>query len=226
MTRRQLGGVTDEVRRRAVEVSGDVQQETARHLADIGEQLDLAIEPPAEPCPSVEVGNAPLRSRSAETRLMLLLGVGFGLGVTLTLSRLFADLAPRWALGGAIGGATAGLAAALWVVGVRGLLHDRALLDRWVIEITTGLRTAIEEWVATSVLAAEAALGRAVAERDAVDGADMEETLARIDREIYEHVAQRARASAVRDRRTPVLGRALAAVQDELWRGKPPIMAF
>jgi hypothetical protein len=76
------------------------------------------------------------------------------------------------------------------------------------------------------MLAAEAALGRAIAERDAGDGADLEETLARIDREIHEHVAQRARASAVRDRRTPVLGRALAAVQAELWRGKPPIMAF
>ena len=100
---------------------------------------------------------------------MMLLGAGFGLGVALTLSRLFADLAPQWALGGAIGGAVVGLAAALWVVGVRGLLHDRAVLDRWVAEVTTGLRTAMEEWVATRVLAAEASLGRAAAERDAVE---------------------------------------------------------
>ena len=104
----------------------------------------------------------------------------------------------------------------LWVVGVRGLLHDRAVLDRWVVEVTAGLRTAMEEWVATRVLAAEASLGRAAAERDAVDGADMDEALARIDREIREHAVQRARAGAVRDRRAPVIARALAALRDEL----------
>jgi transposase len=112
------------------------------------------------------------------------------------------------------------------VVGVRGLLHDRAVLDRWVIKITTGLRTAMEEWVAVSVLAAEASLGRSAAERDAVEAADMDEALARIDRDIREYMVQRARAGAVRDRRAPGIGRALAAVQAELDRSKPPIMAF
>jgi hypothetical protein len=146
----------------------------------------------------------------------MLLGAGFGLGVALTLSRLFADLAPQWAIGGAVGGAVAGMAAALWVVGVRGLLHDRAVLDRWVMEVTTGLRTAMEEWVATRVLAAEASLGRAAAERDAVEGAHMEETLARIDREIREYGVQRARAAAIRDRRAPAIERALVALREEM----------
>jgi hypothetical protein len=216
MTRRRLGGVRDEVRRRAADVSRDVQGVTARHLADVGDQLGLAIDPPAESCPVVEVGVAPLRSRTVETRLTMLLGAGFGLGVALTLSRLFADLAPQWAIGGATGGAVVGLAAALWVVGVRGLLHDRAVLDRWVTEVTTGLRTAMEEWVATRVLAAEASLGRAAAERDAVEGADMEETLARIDREIREYGVQRARAAAIRDRRAPAIERAVVALREEI----------
>ncbi|WP_319436058.1 hypothetical protein [Mycobacterium sp. RTGN5] len=226
LTRRQIGGFTDEVRRRPAQVSSDVQKGTARYLADLGEQLGLAIDPPAESCPLVEAGAAPLRSRSTETRLMTLLGAGFGLGIALTLSRLFADLAPQWAVGGAIGGAAVGLTATLWVIGVRGLLHDRALLDRWVIKITTGLRTAMEEWVATSVLAAEASQGRAAAEHDAVASADRDEALARIDREMREHTVQRARASAVRDRHAPGIGRALVAVQAELDRSKPPIMAF
>jgi hypothetical protein len=225
MPRHRLGGFTDEVRQRAAEVSGDVQEGTARQLAEIGDQLGLPVETPADPCPVVAVGTAPLRSRSAETRLMMLLGAGFGLGVALTLSRLFADLAPRWAVGGAVGGAIVGLAATLWVVGVRGLLHDRAVLDRWVVEVTAGLRTATEEWVATRVLAAEAALGRAGAERDAAEGADTEEVVARIDREIREHGVQRARAATIRDRRVPVIEKALAAVRvdlDELNRRKAP----
>jgi hypothetical protein len=224
-TRHRLAGFTDEVRYRAAEVSGDVQEGAARHLAEIGDQLGLPVQTPADPCPVVAVGTAPLRSRGAETRLMMLLGAGFGLGVALTLSRLFADLAPRWAVGGAVGGTILGLAVTLWVVGVRALLHDRAVLDRWVVEVTAGLRTATEEWVATQVLAAEASLGRASAERAAAEGADIEEAVARIDREIREHGVQRARAAAIRDRRVPVIEKALAAVRadlDELNRRKAP----
>jgi hypothetical protein len=216
MTRGGLGGFTDDVRRRADEVCDDVQAGVARHLADVGEQLGLPVTPPAGSCPLIEVGAAPLRSRSAETRLMMLLGAGFGLGVALTLSRLFADLAPQWAIGGAVGGAVVGLVVTLWVVGVRGLLHDRAVLDRWVVEVTTGLRTAMEEWVATRVLAAEASLGRAAAERDVGAAAELDEAVARIDREIREHGMQRTRSAAVRDRRAPAIARALAAVRADL----------
>ena len=136
----------------------------------------------------------------------------------MTLSRVFADLAPQWALGGAVGGAVIGLALPLWVVGVRGLLHDRAVLDRWVMEVTTRLRTALEEWVAGRVLAAETALGRAAAERDAAESARADDVVARIDRQIREHLLAGARAGAVRDRQAPVILRALAEVRDELHR--------
>ena len=51
-----------------------------------------------------------------------------------------------------------GLLLTVWVVGIRGLLHDRAVLDRWIGEVTAALRSAAEELVATRVLAAEAAL--------------------------------------------------------------------
>jgi len=207
MSRRRLGRFTDDVRRRAADVSDEVRDETSRHLAGFGEQL---AETGVESSPSVDVGAAPVRPRSVETRLMMLLGAGFGLGVALTLSRLFADLAPRWAVVGAIGGAVVGLAVTLWVVGVRGLLHDRAVLDRWVVEMTAGLRTAMEEWVATRVLAAEASLSRAAAQRDAVGGAEIEATIARIDAEIRELTVQRARLEGRRGsteaRKTPDYG--------------------
>nr|WP_221220124.1 hypothetical protein [Mycolicibacterium sp. BK634] len=218
ISRREFGGFAERVRRRAAQVSDEVQEAAARHLADVGEELGLPVGAAAESAPVVEVGTAPRWSRSAETRLMVLLGAGFGLGVALTLGRLFADLAPQWALAGGIGGAAVGLAVTLWVVGLRGLLHDRAVLDRWVVDVVTGLRTAMEEWVATRVLAAEASLGRAVAERDAVEHAGMDESVTRIDREIREHGMQRARASAVRDRQVPVIERALRAVRAELDR--------
>ncbi len=217
VSRRGLTTFPDEVRRRAAEVVDDVAEGVDRQLADLGAELGLTVEP-VQSRPAVEVGAAPLRTRGPETRLMLALGAGFGLGAALTLSRVFADLAPQWALGGAVGGAVIGLALTLWVVGVRGLLHDRAVLDRWVMEVTTRLRTALEEWVAGRVLAAETALGRAAAERDAAESARADDVVARIDRQIREHLLAGARAGAVRDRQAPVILRALAEVRDELHR--------
>ena len=193
LTRRQLPGFPDVVRRRAAAVSSEIQATTARHLTGLGERLGLAAQLATESCAVVEVGAAPLRSRGAETRLMMLLGVGFGLGVALTLSRVFADLAQTWAVGGAIGGAVVGVAVTLWVVGVRGLLHDRAVLDRWVVEVTAALRTTMEEWVTTRVLAAEASFSRSAAQRDAVGGADVEADVARMDDEIRRLTVQRSR---------------------------------
>ncbi len=215
LSRRGLARFPDEVRRRATEVADDVAAGVTRQLADVGEKLGLAVEP-VDSCPAVEVGAAPSRARGAETRLMLLLGGGFGMGVALTLSRVFADLAPQWAVGGALGGAVIGVALTLWVVGVRGLLHDRAVLDRWVVQVLGRQRTAMEEWVATRVLGAEASLGRAAAELDAADRARTEDTIACIDRKIREHATAGARAVAARDRHVPVIESALAAVREEL----------
>ncbi|WP_286199348.1 hypothetical protein ACRDU6_04875 [Mycolicibacterium sp. ELW1] len=215
LSRRSLPRFPDEVRRRAEEVADDVAAGVTRQLADVGEELGLAVEP-VESRPEVEVGAAPPRARGAETRLMLLLGGGFGAGVALTLSRLFAELAPQWTVGGGIAGAVIGVALTLWVVGVRGLLHDRAILDRWVAEVLGRQRTALEEWVATHMLGAEASLGCVAAERDAADRARTEDTVARIDREIREHATASARAVVLRDRQAPAIERALAAVRDEL----------
>lgn len=131
LSRRALARFPDEVRRRATEVSDDVADGVTRQLADVGEELGLVVEP-AESRPVFEVGVAPLRPGGSETRLMLLLGAAFGLGVALTLSRVFADLAPQWAVGGAIGGAVIGVALTMWVVGVRALLQNRAVLDRCI----------------------------------------------------------------------------------------------
>ena len=64
-----------------------------------------------------------------------------------------------------------GLLLTVWVVGMRGLLNDRAVLDRWVSEVTSALQSAVEERVATRVLAAEAALTADMARRDEAESA-------------------------------------------------------
>ena len=87
---------------------------------------------------------------------MMVLGAGFGLGVALGVSRLFAGLAPGLTIAGLVAGGVVGLLLTVWVVGMRGLLNDRAVLDRWVSEVTGMLQSAVEERVATRVLAAEA----------------------------------------------------------------------
>jgi hypothetical protein len=198
-------------------VVAEVDQGVTDHLADVARELDLPEPPPPSAAPPrLDLPDPPLKSRQLETRLMMLLGAGFGLGVALTLSRLFADLAPAYTIAGTVAGAVAGLLVTVWIVGVRGLLHDRAVLDRWVTDITTTLRATVEELVATRVLAAESALTAQRAAADEADGRRVESEIAELDAELREHAVTVARAAALRDRRAVTLRRALTTVRDEL----------
>ncbi|MBS9533269.1 hypothetical protein KIH27_06650 [Mycobacterium sp. M1] len=223
MTRRRLPEFEAYVRDRVAEVVAEVDEGVTEHLADVAKELDLTEQPAPEPGtrPEIDVAEPELKSRRLETQLMMLLGAGFGLGVALTLSRLFAHLAPGLTAVGAAVCAVVGLAVTVWMVGIRGLLRDRAALDRWVTEVTSALRSAMEELVALRVLAAEPALTAELAERTEAAGAQAADRVAVIDRELHEHAAATARAAAVRDRQLPALREALQAVRSEL--GEPNI---
>ncbi len=221
MTRARLPGFEAYVRGRVDEVIAEVDQGSSEHLADVALQLGLPMDVPqaASSPPKVEVAEPALKSRRLETRLMMLLGAGFGLGMALTVSRLFADLAPGLAAAGAAGCVVVGLAVTVWVVRTRGLLHDRAVLDRWVSEVIATLRSAAEELVALRVLSAESALSAALAEQNEAEGAQLADRVAALDGELREHAAAAARIAALRDRQVPTLRRALDAVRAEL--GEP-----
>jgi hypothetical protein len=221
MTRRRLPGFEAYVHSRVDEVIGEVDVGISAHLTDVAQQLGLAVEFPqtAAAPPKVEVMQPALKSRRLETQLMLLLGTGFGLGVALTLSRLFADLTPGLTAAGAAVCAVVGLAVTVWVVGTRGLLHDRAMLDRWVTEVIAALRSAVEELVALRVLSAESALSAALAEQNETESAQVAEQIAALDGQLREHAAAAERAEALRDREMPTLRRVLDAVRIEL--GEP-----
>ncbi len=105
----------------------------------------------------------------------------------------------------------------VWVVGIRGLLHDRAVLDRWVTDVAATLRSTVEERVATRVLAAETTLTSDLAARDEAEGATAADRVAEIDAELREHAVATAKAAVVRDRRVPPLQQALDAVRAELY---------
>lgn len=217
MGRRRLGQFEGYVRTRAGEVVDEVDEGITTHLGDMAAELGLPAPPlPAAP-PRPEVGAPPLKSRRLETQLMMILGAGFGLGVALVVTRLFAGLAPGLTIAGLVAGVVVGLLLTVWVVGIRGLLHDRAVLDRWITDVTTALRSAAEERVATRVLTAETALTSELTARDEVEGATAADRVAAIDTELREHAVATARAAAVRDRRLPALQDALATVRHELY---------
>ncbi|WP_198938810.1 hypothetical protein [Mycobacterium sp. NS-7484] len=211
--RRRIATFDEYARRRAEEVVGEVDEGVTTHLHALAGELDLPTPPRAAAASAPALPAPPLKSRTAETRLMLVLGAGFGLGVAVAVSRLLAGAAPRLAVAGLVVGAVVGLLLAIWVVATRGLLHDRAVLDRWVTEITTTLRSTVEELVATRVLAAETALTTELAGREEVESAQAAEKTATIDAELREHAIATARAAAQRDRRIPPLRRALDAVR-------------
>ena len=221
LTRRRLAGFERSLRHRVAEVIDEVDRGAAEQLTEVAAGLELGIEPPrpAAALPEIAIAGPALRSGRLETRLMALLGTGFGLGVALTLGRLLAGLPPGLTTAGAAGSAVAGLAATVWVVGARTLLHDRALLDRWVAEVIANLRSSTEELVALRVLAAESAFSAELAERHEAGTAATAAAVAALDAELREHAAAAARTAAVRDSEAPAVLRALAAVRAEL--GEP-----
>ncbi len=215
-TRRRLGEFESYVHSRADEVVDEVDEGITNHLGDVATELGLTAPAPARKPPPPDVPPPPLKSRQLETRLMMVLGAGFGLGVALAVSRLFADVAPGLRIAGLVAGGLLGLLLTVWVVGIRRVLHDRAVLDRWVTEVTTSLRSTVEELVATRVLAEEVELTAELTARDEVEGARAVDRIAEIDAELREHAIATARAGALRDRRLPSLRRALDAVSAEL----------
>jgi hypothetical protein len=217
MGRRGLGEFESYVRTRSAQVVDEVDEGITDHLADVATELGLSAPAPPPPLEAPEVAQPPLKSRRLETQLTMIVGAGFGFGVALAVSRLFAGLAPGLTVAGLIAGGLVGLLLTVWVVGIRGLLHDRAVLDRWVTDVTATLRAAVEERVATRVLTAETALTTDLAARDEVESAAAADRVAEIDTELREHAVATAGAGVVRDRRLPPLQQALDAVCVELY---------
>ncbi len=221
LSRRDIPGFEAHARARLDEVVTEVGEGTNAQLADVAQTMGLAAAlSPQQMLPTVEVSPPPLTSRRHETWLMMLLGAGFGLGVALTLSRLVSGLAARLAPGLAIAAAAGcvaiGLVVTFVLVHIRGLLHERALLDRWVGDLTSSLRSAAEELVATRVLVAESALSRALTARDEAENVRVATQVSAIDSELREHAIAAERAAATRDREMPAIQAALDAVRAEL----------
>jgi hypothetical protein len=163
-------------------VAAFVEEVDAAIAGDVEEVAHaLALTPPgtSAPLPPPELPGLRPASRRLENRLMVVLGGGFGLGVALSLGRLMGQLAPgsdmsdKAEMAGMVAGGVVGLLLTIWVVGIRGVLHDRALADRWVGEVAATLRTCGEEMIAHRLLATEMAFttelaGRADGSREAI----------------------------------------------------------
>jgi hypothetical protein len=222
LSRRRIGGFESHVRTCVREVVEEVDEGVTDQLAHVAAELHLPTPTATAPPPTPQLCSPPLKSRRQETQLMMILGAGFGLGMALVVTRLFAGLAPGMTVAGLAVGGAVGLALTVWVVGIRGLLHDRGLLDRWVTDAVNVLRSAVEERVATRILVAETALCSALAHRDEVDSATAADRVAEIDAELREHAVVTARAAKAMDRRLPPLQSELNAIRKELYGSVVP----
>ena len=104
---------------------------------------------------------------------------------------------------------------------MRGLLRDRALLDRWAGESTALVQSAAEQLVATRVLAAESSLTAALSEQDEGESTRVAGQVSVIDTELREHSVVGARAAALRGKEMPTLQAALTAVRAQLGEPEP-----
>ena len=137
----------------------------------------------------------------------------------MVLAGLAHRLNPGLLIAGAVVCMVIGLGVAFAVTSIRGLLRDRALLDRWVGELTSSLQSVAEEWAVTRVLAAEALLSTELTARDEEETARVGDRVSVIDSELREHATATARAAAARERELPTVLAALEAVRAEL--GEP-----
>jgi hypothetical protein len=216
LTRREIGTFESHARTRVREAVDEVEEAISARLVDLATGLHLPPPSPATSPPTPDFPAPPLTSRRQETQLMTILGGGFGLGVALVVTRLFAGIASGMTVAGLVVGGLVGLVLTVWVVGTRGLLRDRAVLDRWIGDVVNVLRSALQERVATRVLVAETALCSELFHRDALDSAEASKRVAEIDAELRAHAVQAARAAKVADARLPPLLEALEAVRSEL----------
>ena len=141
--------------------------EVARELCQAAQwELGWEFGDPGALCGAVGIHLDPPAAGSArlEDRLTMLLGAGFGTGAALTAARVAGDALPASGPVAAAVAAIAGTALGGALVRTRRLLVRRAVLDRWVIEVTAQLRAELEEHVAVLALAAQAA-GAAEASR-------------------------------------------------------------
>lgn len=226
LSRRRLAGFEAHARARLDQVVAEVAEGADGQLAEVAETIGLPLDlPQREKLPTVTAPAPQLKARRLETRLMMVFGAVFGLGVALTLSRLVAGLLPRLHPGlvgaGIVACVALGLVLAVWVVHIRTLLADRAVLDRWTDDVTSSLRSVTEHLVANRLLVAESQLSTAVTGRDEADNARVADQVSLIDGELREHALAAARAAAVRDRELPTVAAALEAVRAEL--GEPGI---
>ncbi|OBK14864.1 hypothetical protein A5636_07145 [Mycobacterium asiaticum] len=230
LTRRRIPAFEEYVRQRLDDVVNEVVAGNDAHLADVAQVTGVSMElPPLGKLPAVAVPPPPLKSRRLETRLLMVVGAVFGLGVALTLSRVVAGLLSRLhpgvappVVGVGIAACVAlGLAMTLWLVNIRRLLSHRAVLDRWVGDVTSSLRSVTEQLVASRVLDAEAVLATAVSAHDETENVRVNDQINLIDAELREHTLAAARAAAVRDREMPTILAAIEAIRAEL--GEPGI---
>lgn len=216
--RRGLGGMAAQVSGRCAEVAGEVDDAIARAVGQLAAELRLPVPPPPDRGPlDLAPGDGPAaRSRALEARLTVLLGAGFGLGAGLAAGRLLAALVPGQTAAALAGGAVFGLALTAWVVGIRGLLHERAVHERWIAEVTAALRASAEQRVAICILAAEAVFHRELIAAGERERARLAGRIGAVDAELAALVAEAAVAAERSERELPILLAEAAALGAEL----------
>lgn len=184
MPRRSAAVVQQRLREAADALVTDVDERVDHRLAGLARELGVAALEPA-PLPSAPQWDGPPEvSRRAERGLTLALGAGFGLGIAVAAGRVFAALAPWLSVAAQAAGALIGVLLTAWLVSTRELLHDRAVVDRWVCDVVSALRGHADDRVATRLLDADVHFGAALAARAARESDGLTRRIALIDAEL------------------------------------------
>lgn len=184
MPRRSADRVQESLRAAADALVRDVDTRIDHRLADLADRLGAPALDQAPPPVVPQWDGPPTVSRRAERGLTLALGAGFGLGIAVAAGRVFAALAPWLSVGAQAAGAVLGVLLTGWLVSTRELMHDRAVVDRWVCDVVGTLRGYADDRVAGRLLDAELHLGPVLAARAAEESDGVTHRIALIDAEL------------------------------------------
>lgn len=184
MPRRSSALVEQRLRNAADELLRDVDARIDRRLADFADALGVPELAPTALPTAPHWDGPPAVSRRAERGLTLALGAGFGLGIAVAAGRVMAALAPWLSAAAQVAGALIGLLLTWWLVSTRELLHDRAVVDRWVCDLVGALRGVAEDRVAARLLDAEVHVGAVLEVGAAEESEGLAQRIALIDAEL------------------------------------------
>ncbi|WP_227997579.1 hypothetical protein [Nocardia australiensis] len=213
----QLGDYPERLQQAVTELTGVIDAQIERRLADLAARISAANSdrgmPPPRRDPAPRVGEDPdPRHRGVEDHLMIALGASAGVGLgRLVVSPL--ALVPALDVASVPVTLLLGIGAAAWVVRTRGQMADRAHVRQWVADVVVNVKAQLEQRVATALVEAETALADQVVRASTARMVETDRRVAELEARLRRSAAEQPGQLAACERDIKIIDRRISSVK-------------